>query len=114
MPCHQLAHTRRVIGLGGQAIYRFMFVTRPGDTGRFSVPFRRTTFSFRSLSAAEAGALRPFRIRLVRVRQGDTVASLARRMADHDGFAAERFRVLNGLSGNQQPRPGTLVKIVTE
>jgi predicted Zn-dependent protease len=35
-------------------------------------------------------------------------------MADGDGYALERFRVLNGLRGNAEVRAGELVKIVTE
>ncbi len=95
-------------------IYRLVFITRPGDTARLSDELRRTTYSFRVLSEAEAAALKPLRIRTVRVGQGDTSALLARRLADGDGFSQDRFRVLNGLRGNAEVRPGELVKIVTD
>jgi predicted Zn-dependent protease len=105
----------RLVALRGSAsqVYRFMFLTRPKDTGTFDVPFRRTTFSFRQLSESEANALQPLRLRVVRVRAGETVQSLADEMA-FDDFRVERFRVLNGLGPNQGVQAGQLVKIVTE
>ena len=47
------------------------------------------------------------------MRNGDTVAGLARAMATHE-FAEEQFRVLNGLVSGEQPRVGSLVKYVAE
>lgn len=95
-------------------IYRFLFLTHPRDTRRWSTDFRRTSHSFRILSKAEADRFKPLRVRTVRVKRGDTDASLARRMANGDEFALERFRVLNGLRGNKRLRAGQLVKIVSE
>ncbi len=45
---------------------------------------RRTTYSFRMLSAAEVRALRPLRVRIEPVQRGDTAQTLARRMAFED------------------------------
>ncbi|NKB19832.1 MAG: M48 family metalloprotease [Alphaproteobacteria bacterium] len=95
-------------------IYRFMFRTKSQDTRKLSKPFRRTTHSFRILTKREIRALKPLRVRVVRTRRGDTVASMARRMAGDDGFSEARFRVLNGLHDNARLRPGQRVKIVTE
>ena len=93
-------------------IYRFLFLTPTDQTARFDEDFRRTTFSFRRLSAAEAGALKPRRIRVVTVRSGDTPETMARRMA-FDDFQVERFRVLNGLKPGEQVEIGRRVKIVS-
>ncbi len=94
-------------------IYRFLFITPPAQTRRLAADLRRTTFSLRTLSEAEARALRPLRVRIHRVGQGDTAASLARRMA-FDEFRLERFQVLNGLDANTPLAPGRKVKIITE
>ena len=94
-------------------IYRFLFVTPPKQSARFNEDFRRTTFSFRRLSNAEAAALKPRRIRVVTVRNGDMPDSMARRMA-FDDFQLERFRVLNGLRPGEPLTPGRRVKIVSE
>jgi len=68
--------------------------------------------SFRRMSEAEAGAVRPRVLRVVSVVKGDTVASMARRMA-YDRLQTERFLVLNGLpAGTTALAPGRKVKIV--
>jgi predicted Zn-dependent protease len=95
-------------------VYRFVFLTQPRDTSRWATAFRRTSHSFRFMSKTEAATYKPFRIRTVRVRRGDTVASLSRRMAGSGKFSLDQFRVLNGLRGNKRLRPGQLVKIVSE
>jgi len=97
-----------------QTIFQFAFLTKPGQTERWSTPFRRTSHSFRLLSESEAAAIRPLRIRLHRVRSGDTAAGLARRMAGREGFSLDRFLVINGLTEDARLRPGQTVKIIEE
>ncbi len=94
-------------------LYRFLFLTPAAETQKMAEEFRRTTFSFRRLSTREAQALRPLRIRIERVRPGDTVAGFARRMP-FDDFREERFRVLNGLGPNDGLISGQLVKTIIE
>ncbi|HET9628188.1 MAG TPA: M48 family metalloprotease [Novosphingobium sp.] len=68
--------------------------------------------SFRRLSESEAAAVRPRVLRVVSVARGDTVATLAKRMA-YDRMQVERFLVLNGLpAGTTALAPGRKVKIV--
>ncbi|MGH2341849.1 M48 family metalloprotease [Segnochrobactraceae bacterium EtOH-i3] len=97
----------------GVHVFRFIFATA-NPTPAFDRAFVETTSSFRRLSAAEASALRPLRIRIVQVRPGDTVDSLAARMT---GIAEERrrtlFLVLNGLDPGLEPVAGSYVKIVS-
>ncbi len=94
-------------------IYRFLFVTSSRQTAALSEGLRRTTYSFRRLSVAEASRIEPLRLRLYRVRTGDTAAGVARLMAFQDR-KLDRFLVLNGLTRNSRLSPGELVKIVTE
>ena len=72
---------------------------------------RATTHSFAPLGAAEAASLRPYRIRIATARAGDTVESLAARMALTDR-PLERFLILNGLPAGARLEPGTKVKLV--
>lgn len=96
-----------------ERIYRFAFLIPPRLSRGLSLELRRTTYSFRRLSAAEAAGLKPLRIRVVRVGAGESVASLAARMPypDHRRL---RFEVLNGLAPGERLRPGAFVKIVSE
>jgi len=68
----------------------------------------------RSLTAQEAQAAEPLRIRLVRAAAGDSFDSLARRMTANDGFERERFRIINGMREGEAPVAGRLYKIVAE
>src|SRR5690606_35705844 len=82
-------------------------ITPAGQDSVFNQMFQ----SVRRISASEASALTPRRIDGVTVRRGDTVQSLARRMAFTNAQEA-RFRVLNGLGANDTLTPGQKVKIV--
>ncbi|MFQ5776228.1 MAG: M48 family metalloprotease [Kiloniellaceae bacterium] len=96
-----------------ETIYRMMFITPPELTGPLSRALRETTYSFRKLSAAEAAALKPLRLRIHTVRPGETAAKIAARMPFAD-YRLPRFLVLNGLSQGAALRPGQKVKIVGE
>jgi predicted Zn-dependent protease len=63
------------------------------------------------LSANEAAAIRPKVIDVVTVRPGDTVQSLASRMA-YRSHQLDRFLSLNGLAANSRLAPGQKVKLV--
>ena len=66
----------------------------------------------RRVSATEAGQVKPRRLSVVTVARGDTVQSLAARMAYSDA-PLERFLVLNGLASSAVLRLGDKVKLVT-
>ena len=87
--------------------YHFAAITPAGQSGTFNSMFQ----SMRRISQSEADAVIPRVLDVVTVQRGDTVASLARRMAYNDAQEA-RFRVLNGLSSSDQLTAGQKVKIV--
>ena len=93
----------------------------PNDTYTFTVVTPRgqglgalepLVKSVAPLSAAEAGKITGKRIRIVTVKAGDTVDTLARQMA-YPTYQRERFLTLNGIESGATLTPGTLVKIVT-
>ncbi len=73
---------------------------------------KRTTYSFRNLSASERQSIQPYKVRIVTAAVSDSVASLARKMP-FDDYQEERFRVLNGLNPNEGVQPGRQYKIVS-
>jgi predicted Zn-dependent protease len=89
-------------------IYHFVMLT-PGGSG--VGPFTPMVNSLRRISAAEASAIRPRIIHVVTVAPGDTVQSLASRMAYRD-FKLDRFLSLNGLAPDSRLVPGQKVKLV--
>jgi len=91
-----------------QHIYHFVMMTQ-GGAGLG--PFAPMANSLRRISPGEAAAIRPRIIDVVTVGPGDTVQSLASRMAYRD-FKLDRFLVLNGLAANSRLAPGQKVKLV--
>jgi predicted Zn-dependent protease len=89
-------------------IYHFIMLTR-GGAG--ITPFGQMVDSLRRISPAEAAAIRPRVIDVATVRPGDTVQSLASRMAYRD-FQLDRFLTINGLTPGSQLAPGQKVKLV--
>lgn len=94
---------------GGGKAYNFVAVTQAGGAGVFNPMFR----SMRRISASEATSVKPKRLDVVTVRPGDTMRSLAARMAFSDA-QLDRFLVLNNLQANSTLAAGSKVKIVTE
>jgi predicted Zn-dependent protease len=74
-------------------------------------PFSGMVQSMRRMTAAEAAAVKPRKIQVVTVKNGDTVASLAGRMA-YSSYQSERFLTLNALTAGAALRPGQKVKLV--
>ena len=116
----------RVNTKSGSANYRSVFIRHPSGTvyefvflslvdvgARYDSDFQKIAGSFRQINASEAAQYNTAqRIRIVTVKAGDTVQSLAGRMVvadDKEGW----FRVLNGLKDGQQLQAGQKVKIVT-
>lgn len=93
---------------GGGKAYHFVCLTQAGGLGVFDPMIR----SVRRITPSEAGAVKPRRLSVVTVGSGDTVRSLASRMAYRDA-PLERFLVLNGLQADARLAPGQKVKIVT-
>jgi predicted Zn-dependent protease len=102
-----------MIRFDASTVYRFQILTRTEDTQTLGEPLRRMTYSFRRISDAEAAALKPYRVRVVTVKPGDTVQSLAATMP-FETANTDRFLVLNGLEAGVRLTPGERVKVVRE
>jgi predicted Zn-dependent protease len=89
-------------------VYDFVMLT-PGGYG--IGPFAPMVRSLRRITPAEAAAIRPRVIHVVTVGRGDTLQSLADRMAYRD-YKLDRFLTLNGLSQDSRLLPGQKVKLV--
>ena len=87
--------------------FHFAAITPAGRSSTFSSMYN----SMRRINANEAAQVVPRRIQVVTARNGDTVQSLASRMA-YGNAQVERFRVLNGIAANANVVPGERYKIV--
>jgi predicted Zn-dependent protease len=96
----------------GSQVYRLLTAAPRSNTTLDAVA-RSVSGSFRLLSNADKADLKPLRIRVVTVKPGQTVASLAAMM-----MGAERqldlFRLLNALPPGGTVSAGDRVKIITD
>jgi len=94
-------------------VYRFMFVSPPRETSALNMEFRRTTYSFHTISDVEAAAIKPLRLVIEAVKSGDSIEEFANRMP-YETYRLERFKVLNGLPKGGEAHLGDKVKLVVE
>jgi len=88
--------------------FHFVTITQAGNAGVFNSMYS----SMQRIDATQAAAVKARKIDVVTVRSGDTLSSLASRMA-YDNYKMERFLVLNSLDSNSSLQVGQKVKIVT-
>lgn len=96
----------------GDQVYRLLSAAPAASTGIDAVA-AETRASFRLLSDAEKAGLQPLRIRVITVRPGQTVASLAAMMTPNER-ALDVFRLLNALGPGGTVSVGDRVKIITD
>ena len=94
--------------MGTANALHFMTITQAGGATVFDSMFG----SMRRISDAEAAAIKPRKLVVITAKKGDTVQSLAARMAYTDA-PLDRFLVLNGLKANATISSGQKIKLVT-
>lgn len=92
-------------------IYRFLFIIPQRNASYIDQEYRRTALSFRRISRADAVKIKPKRLRIYAVRQGDSAYSIGNRFP-FSSHRLDRFLVLNGLREGATVRAGDRVKIV--
>ncbi len=99
--------TLAVYRWGPESYYHLLTIAPAGGAGVFDSLIN----SVRRLSPDDAARVKGRRVAVVSVRPGDTVQSLAARMAYDDDRVA-RFTVLNGIDPNRGLQPGSRVKLI--
>ncbi len=96
-----------------QGMFRFQFITPRAQTQKLSDEFRRTTYSFKGLTAKEIASVRPLTVKVMTVRQNDTLTSFARWMP-FETKRVERLKLLNMSVSDGPLTPGTKIKVITQ
>ncbi len=96
----------------GPQVYRLLTAAPLASTELDAVA-QMVSGSFKFLSAQEKAALKPLRIRVVTVKPGQTIGSIAASMVGVDR-KLELFRVINGLAPGATVSAGDKVKIITD
>lgn len=95
--------------IAGKRVFRFVAAAR--ESGRYDREALDVARSLRRLKPEEQALAQPRKIKLVRVKAGDTVASLAKG-SSLTSHVQERLRLLNGLYPAGEPRVGDWFKTV--
>ena len=96
----------------GGKVYLFAGIAPANQFNAAQSQFTSSIRSFRQLSQQEAAGIRPNRIDLYTVRNGDTWQSLAARA---DGLVKpSTLAIMNGYEPGQSPRAGERIRIVVE
>jgi predicted Zn-dependent protease len=96
----------------GGSVYRFIFAAK-SDSPAFDASFRETWSSFRRLTVQQALRLRTLKIKVVRVKPGQTIDTLTPRMGGIDR-SRHLFIALNGMDTDTPLKIGDWVKLVSE
>lgn len=96
----------------GSDVYRLIFAARE-LTPEVDKTFREAAGTFRRVSTSEVQAVKPLRVRVVKVGFNDTPEKLAARMMVPDR-QLELFNILNGLEPGAKLNYGDRVKIIAE
>lgn len=96
----------------GTQIFRFLTAVPKGSPALDPVA-NVLRASFRKMSPQEAASLKPLRVRVVTVDQGETVDSIADRMMGTNR-KLELFTLINALTPTSELAPGARVKIISE
>jgi predicted Zn-dependent protease len=96
----------------GQQIFRFLTAVPKGNTQLDSIANTLRT-SFRKMTPQEIASLMPLRVRVVTVKPGETVATMAARMMGTER-KLDMFRMINAMGATATIQPGQRVKIISE
>ncbi|OJF89881.1 metalloprotease [Pararhizobium antarcticum] len=93
-------------------IYRFLTAV-PKGSAALAPTANALRASFRRMTAQEAAALKPLRVRIVTASSSDTLATLSARMMGTDR-KLDLFRLINAMQVTSTVKPGDKVKIISE
>jgi len=92
--------------------YRLMYIAPKQRMGSLDEAFRRSAYSFRTLSAAEAAAVKPLRLTVRQATSRDRVRQLSHGLP-YGELNPEWFRVLNDLPPGAEPKPRQSIKVIS-
>lgn len=114
------AHTKnnqtiaiRLVAIRGDQgdVYRFMLMAPQAKAGALDGDLRQMAYSFKRISPAEAALVKPLRLIVTKVREGDTPQKLAASLP-YEQFNADWLRLLNDIEPGQTLPIGKPIKVV--
>jgi len=111
-PYGQSTNVRYVVVYFSNLMWIFKGASRSGDLAPAGDPFFLSTAqTFRRVRADEFQLAEPYRLRVVRAAEGDTIEALAKNSVIKK-YPVQQLRLFNDLYPSGQPAPGSWIKIV--
>ncbi|WP_074381521.1 M48 family metalloprotease [Bartonella doshiae] len=101
-----------VVIMYNKHILRFL-TAAPYNSQQFETVAKKTIQSFHPLSLSQLNKLKPLKIRVIYVKQEESIASFANKM-QNTTHKEKLFRILNAFPQTQTLHAGTSIKIVSE
>lgn len=95
----------------GASAFRITYLAPEDRADSLRDAFRATTESFRQLSAAEAAAIRPLRVHVVKAAAEERVSRLSENLP-YGRYNDQWFRVINDMTQGQEPTRGQTLKVI--
>ena len=96
------------VAVGGR-VFRLLGATKPETFDRHASTFRATAATFHEPTAAERARVRETRLRIVRAREGESIAALVER--SHSVWRDDMTAIVNGLERYAPLTGGQAVKV---
>lgn len=103
-----------VVEWDNNTVYQMTLAMPIGLSNAEKQELQDSAFSFRRMTSSDKSKYRPKRIQMRVAGAGDSVASMSTRFPYDDGLNSERFRVINGLSFNEQVRANSAYKVIVQ
>lgn len=93
--------------------FRFQMAIPSTANAALIEELKRTTYSLRAMTPQERRDIRPYRLKLVTAKAGDSVTSLSQSQP-YPSLKEQRFRAINGLAATENITPGKIYKLIVE
>jgi len=100
------------VRMEGERVFRFQMVSPAPAPDALKAGFNQLVNSFHKITSAERAEAKPYRVRVVTVKAGDTLNGFAQRMPFTDSYNLDRLLVLNGLQAASDLKVGQKLKII--
>jgi predicted Zn-dependent protease len=100
------------VRLEGERVARFQLVSPAPASDALKAGFNQLVNSFRKITSADRAEAKPYRVRVVTVKAGDTLNGFAQRLPFTDSYNIDRLLVLNGLQSAADLKVGQKLKII--
>jgi predicted Zn-dependent protease len=100
------------VRMEGEHVFRFQLISPAPASDALRNGFGQLVNSFHKITDAERAEAKPYRVKLMTVKAGQTLNSFAQLMPFADTYNVERLMVMNGLQSANDLKAGQKLKVI--